>query len=216
MPRPGTKAPERNAGDLVLEVFPSLRSPYTAISFDRTLALAERTGIQLTVRPVMPMMMRGVPAPRAKGSYIIFDAAREAAACGVPFGNIVDPFGEPVKRAFSLYPFAAEAGAESRFVSRYLRAAWAEGVDITTDAGLRRVIEDCGLDWRKAERHLDSAAWEAVLEENVTDMLDAGLWGVPSFRVSGGGAPPFSCWGQDRLWRVEQEIAKRTTGKEVL
>ena len=195
---------------LKLEVFPSLRSPYTAISFDRTLALAERTGVQLVVRPVMPMMMRGVPAPGKKGAYIIMDAGREARRYGVPFGRIVDPFGEPVKLAYSLYPLAAEAGLERAFISRYLRAAWAEGVDISGAAGLKQIIEDIGLRWQDAGPLLGGNQAEAMLDENVSDMLQAGLWGVPSFRVSGGDAPPFSCWGQDRLWRVEEELIRRT------
>jgi 2-hydroxychromene-2-carboxylate isomerase len=37
-----------------------------------------------------------------------------------------------------------------------------------------------------------------------------GLWGVPSFRLLGRpGEPDYSTWGQDRLWRVEQEIRRR-------
>jgi hypothetical protein len=32
---------------------------------------------------------------------------------------------------------------------------------------------------------------------------------VPSFRVRGGGAPDYATWGQDRLWRVEEEIRAR-------
>jgi 2-hydroxychromene-2-carboxylate isomerase len=41
-------------------------------------------------------------------------------------------------------------------------------------------------------------------------MLTAGLWGVPSFRVSGGNeSDSFACWGQDRIWRVEDEIVRR-------
>jgi hypothetical protein len=33
---------------------------------------------------------------------------------------------------------------------------------------------------------------------------------VPSFRLLGrSGEPDYSTWGQDRLWRVEQEIRRR-------
>ena len=71
------------------------------------------------------------------------------------------------------------------------------------------MIERTGLDWQEARSELGGSRWEAVLESNVQEMLDGGLWGVPSFRVSGGDAEPFFCWGQDRLWRVETEIAKR-------
>lgn len=208
VPLPAFQAPA-GAGALTLEVFPSLRSPYTAMSFDRAMALVDRTGINLVLRPVMPMMMRGVPAPRKKGTYIMFDAAREARRYGVPFGNFVDPFGPPVIMGFSLFPFAERQGRGRAYISRYLRAAWVEGIDITNEQGLKTVIEDIGLSWRDARERLGSDDATAMLEENVGEMLGAGLWGVPSFRVSGGNAPAFSCWGQDRLWRVEQEIANR-------
>ena len=46
-------------------IFPSLRSPYTAVGHKRVLDLIDRSGVTVKLRPVMPMMMRGVPAPRA-------------------------------------------------------------------------------------------------------------------------------------------------------
>ena len=195
-----------SAAEITLEYFPSLRSPYTAISFDRVMALADRTGVKLVFRPVMPMMMRGVPAPRAKQIYVMTDAAREGRAAGSPFGRMVDPFGEPVLRAFSLLPLMLAEGKVREFIGRYLQAAWVDGIDITTEKGLKQVVTDIGLDWQQARESMNNSQWEELLEANVNDMLDAGLWGVPSFRVISDGAPTFSCWGQDRLWRVEQEI----------
>ena len=82
--------------------------------------------------------------------------------------------------------------------------------DITEEEGLRQVVETIGVNWADAQATMNNAEWQPLLEENVSDMLAAGLWGVPSFRVSGGDKPPFSCWGQDRLWLVEAEIARRT------
>lgn len=194
-----------------LEYFPSLRSPYTAVGHQRVLDLVERTGVTVVVRPVMPMMMRGVPAPRAKQMYIITDAAREARAFDVPFGRIVDPFGEPVKQAFALFPGATMLGQEMAFVTAYLSAAWAEGIDVTTEKGLRQVAWNARINWAELTKAADMADWEKVLGLNLDEMLAAGLWGVPSFRVSGGDEPPFACWGQDRIWRVEKEIARRAS-----
>jgi len=52
--------------------------------------------------------------------------------------------------------------------------------------------------------------WESLLEDNLSEMLGAGLWGVPSFRVSGGTLTEAAAWwGQDRIWQVENEIARR-------
>ena len=199
-----------NAHQVVLDNFPSLRSPYTAVGHARVLDLIARSGVSVNVRPVMPMLMRGVPAPRAKQRYIITDAGREARAHGVPFGRIVDPFGEPVRRAFALFPGAQALGGDMAFVTAYLAAAWHDGIDITTERGLRRVIENAGLHWGELQAAIQGTDWEPILARNLDEMLALKLWGVPSFRVSGGNDDTeFACWGQDRIWRVENEIAKR-------
>jgi len=77
IPRPDADAGKlRDTGSLTLEVYASLRSPYTPVAFDRAVKLSRDTGIKLAVRPVLPMVMRGVPATREKGMYIFMDAAR--------------------------------------------------------------------------------------------------------------------------------------------
>ena len=159
------------------------------------------------------MMMRGVAAPRAKQLWIMTDAAREARAAGVPFGDIVDPFGEPVKRAFALWSAIVDAGAEQRFLSRYLAAAWAEGVDITTDAGLDAVLVGAGLDPEVVHAEADPDRSTTILDANLETMNDAGLWGVPSFRLlDRDGTELLASWGQDRIWRVGAEIVARAGG----
>jgi 2-hydroxychromene-2-carboxylate isomerase len=202
-----------NASHILLEYFPSLRSPYTAFGHQRVLDLIARSGVDVEVRPVMPMLMRGIPAPRPKQRYIITDAGREARAHGVPLGRIVDPFGEPVKRAFALFPGAAALGRGLDFVTAYLLAAWYEGVDITTEKGLRQVAANAEIDWDALQHASENNDWEALLDENLNTMMQANLWGVPSFRVSGGSGEnkksAYACWGQDRIWRVENEIASR-------
>ncbi|MEM9621596.1 MAG: DsbA family protein [Pseudomonadota bacterium] len=195
---------------LLLEYFPSLRSPYTAIGHQRVLDMVQRTGVPLSVRPVLPMMMRGIPAPRAKQRYIMMDSAREGRAFGVPFGKIVDPFGPPVERAFALFPGAAQLGKPMEFVTAYLQAAWFDGVDITKTAGLQQVADHAGLEWQALNQAAQDNDWRSTLDDNLEVMLTENLWGVPSFRVSGGNSSTaYACWGQDRIWRVENEIARR-------
>ncbi|HCY04109.1 MAG TPA: hypothetical protein DHU16_01555, partial [Gammaproteobacteria bacterium] len=60
LPR-ATDTTDLNAQQITLEYFPSLRSPYTAVGHKRVLALIERSGVKVELRPVMPMLMRGVP-----------------------------------------------------------------------------------------------------------------------------------------------------------
>jgi 2-hydroxychromene-2-carboxylate isomerase len=195
---------------LSLEYFPSLRSPYTYISMPRTYELARRYPVQLVLRPVLPMVMRGLPVPSAKRMYIVLDTKRESEEVGVPFGKVCDPVGRPVERAYSLFPWAREQGRAEELLFHFCGAAFGEGMDTGTDAGLQQVVERAGLSWEQAREHLDSEGWRPEIEANREAMLAAGLWGVPSFRLRGPeGVPDLCTWGQDRLWLVEEEIRRR-------
>ena len=211
-PRPTLDpGPIRNEGRLTLEIFPSLRSPYTAIIFEKSLALAREAQIPVVLRPVMPMVMRGVPAPAAKGIYIMLDAKREAEALGVSFGNMYDPIGRAVLRGFSLWPFAREHGHEAEYIASFLKAAFVDGHQTGSDTGLRRVVESAGLCWSEARPFVDSTDCREELERYRVLLYDElGLWGVPSFRLRGpDGEPDLCVWGQDRLWLVAAEIRRR-------
>ena len=72
------------------------------------------------------------------------------------------------------------------------------------------MVERAGLSWEEAREHLDQGGWQPALEENREHLFELGLWGVPSFCLLGeGGEPDYSTWGQDRIWRVEEEIRRR-------
>ena len=199
--------PDLTSSDAELEYFPSLRSPYTAIGHARVLDLIERSNVQVNVRVVMPMMMRGVPAPTAKGQAIMTDAAREGRYFGSPMGRIVDPFGEPIKKAYAFLPEIRQRGLLMPFVTEYVQAAWVEGVDVTRERGLKTVLQRAGCPADLAP--VAEPEWRNEVEQNLATMHEHDLWGVPSFRVTGGGQPPFACWGQDRIWRVAKELMAR-------
>ena len=210
---PGTV---QNDGRLSLEIFPSLRSPYTAMIFERSVKLAESVGVPVTIRPVMPMVMRGAPVPAAKGLYIMLDTLREAEHIGASFGNMYDPIGRAVERGFALWPFARDKGRGAKFISAFLKAAFVDGRPTGTDEGLRRVTEDAGLSFEEARLTLDDESWREELEKNRRTLYDElGLWGVPSYRLRGPENEPDLCvWGQDRLWLVAAEIHRRL-GNEI-
>ena len=197
----------KQSSQLTLVIYPSLRSPYTAVAFDQTVKLAKDLGVNLQLRPVLPMVMRGVPATREKGRYILFDAGREARAAKVPFGPCADPVGEPVRRAYSLYAWADEQGKAVDFFSAFLHCAWVKAIYTNTDKGMRMVVERAGLDWQIAKTIIDTPGWEAALEANRLAMYELGLWGVPSYQLlDEQGNTVFALWGQDRLWLVSQVI----------
>ena len=208
--RPEENFNERlNASFLSLEFFPSLRSPYSAICFDRVISLADKAQINLVLKPVMPMMMRGVSASRNKQIYIMTDAKREADYYEQKLGPIVDPIGSPVKKAFELLPNLKEMDKDIEFCGNYLRAAWKEGVDITSQTGLKKVLERSGVTWEEVNQDQESLDWKILSDKNLNRMMDIGFWGVPTFNLTGGGMEDLSCWGQDRLWLIKREIEKR-------
>ena len=184
-------------------------SPYTAVGFDQTVNFTKQVGLQLNVRPVLPMVMRGVPATIEKGRYILFDAAREARAIGAPFGPCADPIGRPTRRAYSLYAWAEEKGKSLEFFSAFLRCAWVDAINTNTDKGMRTVLERAGLEWSEAKLQIDKPGWEAAIEKNRLAMYELGLWGVPSYRLSDeNGITKLAIWGQDRLWLVAKEVQR--------
>ncbi|MDE0190865.1 MAG: DsbA family protein [Gammaproteobacteria bacterium] len=207
--------PHHDDGSMTLEIFPSVRSPYTALSFDAAVDLARVTGVRLRVRPVLPMVMRGVPVTRTKGAYIFMDAAREARSHGLAdWGSYYEPVGSPVERCYSLYPWAVAEGRGVDLLSAFMRAAFREGINTNTDAGLRHVVEAAGLSWAEAQPIVGKDAWNDrnwrdEIEANRRAMYDIGLWGVPSFRLLGAaGETQLRVWGQDRLWLVAHEIQR--------
>jgi 2-hydroxychromene-2-carboxylate isomerase len=211
MPRPRICAGEAKGNSaLTLEIFPSLRSPYSSFIFEKAIELVKTTGINMVLRPVMPMVMRGVSLTRTKGLYIFADASREAHALGIDWASkTYDPIGSPVVRAFSLFPWARERGKEVQFLTAFFQAAFFDGVNTSTDKGLKVVVENAGLSWTDAQSVIDNDDWHDELEANRLAMYDFDSWGVPSFRLlDENGETLLATWGQDRLWLVAKEIEK--------
>ncbi len=192
-----------------VDFFFSLRSPYSAIAAPRIFELGRLTGAQVRLRPVMPMVMRGLPVPREKRVYISLDAAREARLRQVPFGRLIDPVGRPVERGLALIPLAESLGYGQAYVLSFMQAVWSEGIDAGSDRGLRHIAERAGLAWPDAQAALQDDQWRGTAEANRKALLELGLWGVPAFRVG-----KTAVWGQDRLWVVQQALCESKTVSE--
>ncbi len=215
-PRPDIEAgPLKDDGSLTLEIYASLRSPYTALIFDRAVQLARDAGVTLALRPVLPMVMRGVSLSRQKGLYIFADATREARALGVDFGKFSDPIGSPVRRCYSLFAWAKTQGLQVELASSFLKAAFAQGINTNSDTGQKAVVEQAGLSWSQAQQHIDNEGWQGELEKNRRTMYSFDCWGVPSFRLlDEGGKPLLAVWGQDRLWLVSRKIQQALASRQ--
>jgi 2-hydroxychromene-2-carboxylate isomerase len=166
-------------------------------------ALGRRVGAEVRLRYVLPMVMRGLPVPKAKRSYIAQDAAREARVRGIPFGRINDPVGRPTERGLALIPYAEREGKGEAYLLSFMHGVWAQGMDAGSDSGLRTIVERAGLSWAQACIALQDQTWRATAEANRQEMADLGLWGVPSFCVD-----DTAVWGQDRLWVIQDALLK--------
>jgi 2-hydroxychromene-2-carboxylate isomerase len=184
-----------------LTLFYSFRSPYSWVALSRVFALTDHYGLTLEIRPVLPMVMRGLAVPRAKRFYILRDAAREAALHGVPFGRVCDPVGAGVERCMALWPFAEKEGRLREWLAAAGEGIWSQGINAASDHGLHTLCIAAGLDWHRAKRWLNDDGWRERAEANRAEMLAAGSWGVPTLRIDG-----TLCWGQDRFALLEQAL----------
>lgn len=188
-----------------LEFFYSFRSPYSYLAAVQLQRLLPRIKRPVAIRPVLPMAMRGFTVPLAKRLYILRDTAREAAQLDIPFGFACDPIGAGAMRCLKTFPLATDTQQQLDFLVSASRAAWSEGIDLASDAGLRLAAERAGLNWHEVEARLNGDDI-AYAEQNREALFAAGFWGVPSFRLG-----EFGTWGRDRLWMIEELLRRSDT-----
>ncbi len=188
-----------------LELFFSFRSPYSYLVLPRAFAIADAFGMSLRLRPVLPMIMRGMQVPRPKLLYIVRDAAREAERLGMPFGRFCDPAGAGVERCIAAFCHADAANRGREFARIATEAIWAQGIDLESDDGMRDVASRAGLAWSDVETAMRHDAWREIANRNRDSMMASGAWGVPTLRVG-----DFVVWGQDRDWLLVRHLERRT------
>ena len=197
---------EQAAPGSSVDFYFSFRSPYSAIAAHRLFALTKGTNIQVRLRYVLPMVMRGLAVPKSKRMYISLDAAREARRLNVPFGRVCDPVGKPTERGLALMPLAEARGVGQAYVLSFMQGVWAEGLNAGSDKGLRHITTRAGLAWPEVCAALQDDAWRISAEASRVEMLGLGLWGVPSFKVG-----DTAVWGQDRMAAVDMALHQSTS-----
>jgi 2-hydroxychromene-2-carboxylate isomerase len=188
----------------VVDFWFSFRSPYSYLALGPVAELAARWPIDLRIRPVLPMVTRGLAVPTQKRLYIVRDAKREADRRGVPFGHICDPLGKGVDHAMAIAKYAIDAGRGLDFLASAARGTWSEALDLASYVDLRTVVERAGLDWDAARAAItDDDGWREWAKDAAADLAVAGLWGVPSFRVG-----DYATWGQDRVDLLDDRLRR--------
>jgi 2-hydroxychromene-2-carboxylate isomerase len=206
-------APPGAARDLPsLELFYSFRSPYSYLCLQRVFAIADAFKLQLVVRPVLPMVMRGMQVPQRKLAYIAKDTSREARRLDIPYGRFADPVGVGVERCLAVFFYAQGERRERDFLLQAGEAIWSRAIDVATDKGMRKVTGRCGLFWPDVLTAMEDESWRQNVEENRESMFDSGSWGVPTIRLG-----DYVVWGQDRDWLLARHIEELCdTGEGIL
>ncbi|MBL4788249.1 MAG: DsbA family protein [Kordiimonadaceae bacterium] len=192
---------DKSVAGRTVEIYFSVRSPYSYLALHTISEFADISGVRLKLKPVLPMVMRGLAVPPAKGRFILADTAREAKIEGLKFGRIADPLGSATKRAMAIGFSLLDGGDALTFFKAFTEAVWSEGVDGATDEGLLKILRKAGLPASVLGTGLAEAAWQEKAEKNRQEMLMYGSWGVPTFRVAGE-----TLWGQDRLWAIVEAL----------
>jgi len=184
-----------------IEMYWSIRSPYSYLAIVRIRQLANYYKVPLIVKPVLPMIMRRMQVPKNKTNYIASDASREANQYHIPFGRIADPLGRGVKNCYALYDLATSQGKGAEFLESYARGVWSEGIRSDTVEGLKTLVERVGLNWQEAEPLLKNNSWRVWAQRNLAELYSNNLWGVPSLKYG-----DVKVFGQDRIDCIEQAI----------
>ncbi|MCL1093020.1 DsbA family protein [Shewanella kaireitica] len=188
-----------------LTLYFSIRSPYSHLGLEQAVKFTKKYQMPLIIKPVLPMVMRGLAVPTAKKMYIFHDTTREARRLNIDYGKVADPLGKGVERCYALFEYAEQQGKAIEYLLNYSRAVNSQGIHSDTDAGLKRIVERSGLDWLHAQSLIEQPNWRQWAQQNLDEMLALGLWGVPSFHYQDN-HQQISVWGQDRIARIEQLI----------
>lgn len=199
--KPHQEKSEHKLCPTALDFYFSFRSPYSYLALERTFSLAKQYPVKIKVKPVLPMVMRGLPVPPAKRFYILRDAKREARYNHIPFGKICDPLGKGVENCLAIYEFAIKENKEEDYLISVARGIWSEGINTASHSGLKKLVIRAGLNWEAAKSYLDNDQWKARAEQNRKEMFELGLWGVPSYQLG-----ELTSWGQDRIWILQNEL----------
>jgi len=183
------------------EVFISLRSPYSYIGFEKIKSLALKYHVPLVIKPILPMVMRGLDMPINKARYIYTDAHREAKLANIPFHTFNDPIGKGIVNCYEIFSYAEHKGKAVDFISAAFEAIYVKNIDVTQGHVIKLICQSISLDYAEAQEYAKEHDWQQWSDVNQAELEQLGFWGVPCFKYA-----ETYCWGQDRLVEIENAM----------
>ena len=187
-----------------VEVYYDISSPYTYLAFTRLFSIVERYGAKLTLLPVylgglFKALGRALPPP-SKLMYMQKDLDDWASFLGVPlkFPSVFPLNSIQVQRGAV---WMKDRGLEEDYVKCVFPAYWVGDRDLSKDEELLDIVNSLGVDPQDFLRGVRSEEVKQKLREITEAALSRGVFGVPTFFVSGE-----MFWGNDRLPFVEKKL----------
>lgn len=184
-----------------IEVFISLRSPFSYIGFVKAHKLAQHYGLPLKIKLILPMKMRGMSIPANKQRYMFLDACREAAKLDIPLTSFTDPQVQGIINCYQLFTYAQQQNKSYELIIQAYEAIFVHGIDLSQLSNIKALCKNIDLDFETAHALAKEHDWQKMVEENLATLEGMNFWGVPCFRYQ-----EVACWGQDRLAQIENAI----------
>ncbi len=184
----------------------STSCPYAYLSSTQVEALAERTGAELVVKPMLlGGVFRALDVPQKlfsahgaeKARHNANDLVRYAKLFGAEYSM---PDGHPFRTVEALRAVLV-AGTPLPLIHRIYRAYWVEGRDIGDREVLAQLLTETGHDAADVLAKIDAQEVKDDLRRRTDEAIERGVFGAPAFFV---GDELF--WGQDRIADVERAL----------
>ena len=220
-PMPAPMTANVNAENPIpVQVFWSMRSPYSYLALDRLLYLASNYNVDMTIKTVYPVAIRMpslISGPWYKWGWVMNDTHRVAKMEGIPYRW---PKPDPIVQDIANFPDCSYAVApmeKQPYIQTLVRlaaAAQLEGKSLEYQHNVHRLIWDgTNDDWQP---HLQGAVeaadmdypaltkefkenpkkFDDVAAKNADEHVMTGHGGVPNMSITGVNEPFF---GQDRI-----------------
>jgi len=197
----------------VCQYFFAAHSPWAYLGHERFVALAQKHGVQVDLRPCDLSKVFGVSG----GLPLAKRAPQRQAYRLVELARWAEYLGMPLKTQPQFFPVSAELANKMIVAARLahgtevgltlagaiMRALWAEDRNIGDEATLVQIAGGCDLDGKALVKSAETASAQAEYDRNTDDANAASVFGSPWYVLEGE-----SFWGQDRLDFLERAITK--------
>jgi len=192
-----------------VEFYFDVSCPYAYLAHERIAEACQRHGADLEWKPILLgglfRSVRGDDGPMAslpasKARMNLLDLARWAEHLDVP---LTIPPTHPQRSVLAMRAILA-SGDIPRAARALYRAYWVDGLAVTDEAVVRRVLYAAGLDGAACVRGAKEQAVKDELHARTSEAAEVGAFGVPTFVVHRPGHEPVFEFGQDRIAFVEE------------